>query len=76
MNATFMRILQQPSLVQRIRCRCSSLWSLIRELATDDAYERYIAHHQQMHADAAILSRRDFYVQEQQRKWSGIQRCC
>jgi uncharacterized short protein YbdD (DUF466 family) len=56
--------------------RLARFWSLVRELATDDAYERYLAHHLQSHPQRAPLSRRAFYVQQQQRKWSGIQRCC
>lgn len=52
------------------------LWSFIRELATDDAYERYLAHHHVAHPDVPALGRRAFYLSEQHRKWSGIQRCC
>jgi uncharacterized short protein YbdD (DUF466 family) len=53
-----------------------SLWDFVRELATDDAYERYLAHHRESHANVAPLTRRAFYLREQQRKWSGVQRCC
>jgi uncharacterized short protein YbdD (DUF466 family) len=52
------------------------LWRLLRAVASDDAYERYLAHHRQAHADAVPLSRREFYLGEQQRKWSGVSRCC
>lgn len=56
--------------------RAIELWKMLRALATDDAYERYLVHHAQAHADAAPLSRREFYVGEQQRKWTGVSRCC
>ena len=56
--------------------RLLDLWKLLRTLATDDAYERYLAHHAQAHAGAAPLSRREFYLGEQQRKWTGVSRCC
>ena len=56
--------------------RMIELWQLLRAMATDDAYERYLAHHAQAHANDAPLSRRQFYLGEQQRKWSGISRCC
>ena len=56
--------------------RLLSLWSLVRQLATDDAYERYLDHHREAHADAPPLSRREFYLGEQQRKWTGVSRCC
>ena len=52
------------------------LWKLLRAMATDDAYERYLAHHVQAHAGTAPLSRRAFYLGEQQRKWTGVSRCC
>lgn len=52
------------------------LFGYLRQLSGDDAYERYLAHHHQHHADQAILDRREFYLAEQQRKWSGVQRCC
>lgn len=56
--------------------RLVDLWKLLRTLASDDAYERYLAHYEQAHAGAAPLTRRAFYVCEQQRKWTGVSRCC
>jgi uncharacterized short protein YbdD (DUF466 family) len=55
---------------------CSNAWSILRTLSNDDAYERYLAHHRSSHADRAPLSRRAFYLSEQQRKWTGVSRCC
>ncbi|MFZ1547213.1 MAG: YbdD/YjiX family protein [Candidatus Nitrotoga sp.] len=54
----------------------SYLWRVIRELSGDDAYERYIAQHATSHPDTAPLARKDFFIYQQQQKWSGIQRCC
>jgi uncharacterized short protein YbdD (DUF466 family) len=56
--------------------RLRELWDLLRTLASDDAYERYLDHHQHAHADVKPLSRREFYLREQQRKWTGVSRCC
>jgi uncharacterized short protein YbdD (DUF466 family) len=56
--------------------RLRDLWKLLRAMATDDAYERYLAHQAQAHGDAPLLSRRQFYLGEQQRKWTGVSRCC
>jgi uncharacterized short protein YbdD (DUF466 family) len=53
-----------------------SLWKFVRALSMDDAYERYLEHHRQAHAQARPLDRRAFYLREQQRKWSGVSRCC
>ncbi len=52
------------------------LWQALRTVTGDDAYERYLAHHACAHPGEVPLSRREFYVDEEQRKWSGINRCC
>ena len=51
-------------------------WGALRQLAGDDAYERYLVHHAQQHPLATPLSAREFYAREQQRRWSGVSRCC
>jgi uncharacterized short protein YbdD (DUF466 family) len=56
--------------------RLAALWRLVRLFTQDDAYERYLAHHAQSHPGTQPLSRRAFYLSEQQRKWSGVSRCC
>jgi uncharacterized short protein YbdD (DUF466 family) len=56
--------------------RLSSLWLFLRALATDDSYDRYLAHHAHSHPHRAPLDRREFYLKEQQRKWTGVSRCC
>lgn len=55
--------------------RLLGAWRFLRALTTDDAYEHYLDHHCQAH-DGPPLTRRAFYLREQQRKWSGVQRCC
>lgn len=54
----------------------TELWTWVRALARDDAYERYLHHHAQSHPGAPALDRRAFYLSEQQRKWTGVTRCC
>jgi len=56
--------------------RLQDLWKLVRALATDDAYERYLAHHTQVHGSAPPIPRREFYLRQQHKKWSGVSRCC
>ena len=51
-------------------------WRALRALSGDDAYERYLEHRAATHPEAPLLSRRQFYVGEQQRKWGSINRCC
>ncbi len=53
------------------------IWAVLRNLSGDDAYERYLEHLQRHQPDAAPLSRRGFYLSEQQRRWNGgPNRCC
>ena len=52
------------------------LWTFIRRLSGDDAYERYLAHHAAAHAGEAPLSRKEYFKREQERKWGGVRRCC
>lgn len=59
-----------------LRGQLAGLWRFVRELATDDAYERYLEHHRSAHGATPPLDRRAFYLHEQQRKWSGVKRCC
>jgi uncharacterized short protein YbdD (DUF466 family) len=57
-----------------------SLWRqalrFLRELAGDDAYERYCAHHRISHPDEPLIDRRSHYLRAQEQKWGGINRCC
>ena len=64
------------ALLPRARRWLAAAWRLLRALSGDDAYERYRAHHAHAHAGEAPLTRRDFNLKAQQRKWSGVSRCC
>jgi uncharacterized short protein YbdD (DUF466 family) len=63
-------------ILRELQLYCARAWSLIRSLATDDAYDRYLEHHTAEHAGTAPMNRRAFYLSEQQRKWTGVSRCC
>ncbi|MBM0103683.1 YbdD/YjiX family protein [Steroidobacter sp. S1-65] len=62
--------------MQRLTLWVAATWNTIRSLATDDAYDKYLAHHAQAHAGSPPMSRRAFYLQQQQSKWTGVSRCC
>jgi len=47
----------------------------LRGLSGDDAYDRYLTHHAQAHSGPP-LTRPAFYREREERKWSGITRCC
>jgi len=59
-----------------MKARLAGWWKLVRLLSTDDAYERYLAHHAREHSGTPALSRRAFYLREQEHKWTGVNRCC
>lgn len=63
-------------MVRSLALFLGSAWGIIRSLSTDDAYDRYLAHHGQAHAGVPPLSRRAFYMRQQQQKWTGVSRCC
>ena len=53
------------------------VWSALRAITGDDAYDRYLAHWRAQHAgEGEPLDRRAFFKAEQERKWNGIKRCC
>lgn len=54
----------------------SSFWNVVRTLSTDDAYDKYLLHHASAHPDRPPMSRRAFYIRQQQQKWTGVSRCC
>ena len=59
------------------------LWETIRRLSGDDAYEQYVLHYQQHYTELIdaqhqqpLLSRAAFFKQWQEKKWTGVKRCC
>lgn len=52
------------------------IWGFIKEVSGDDAYERYLKHYAQCHPNETPLDRKEFFKQEQERKWNSIKRCC
>jgi uncharacterized short protein YbdD (DUF466 family) len=60
----------------RVVAAWRACWRALRALSGDDAYDRYRMHHLVAHPDLPLLSRKAFYVGEQQRKWGTINRCC
>lgn len=56
----------------------NTLWSGLRQVSGDDAYDRYLAHWHAEHAKEGgrPQDRKDFFKAEQRRKWNGVRRCC
>ena len=51
-------------------------WRWLRSVSGDDAYERYLVHLHSAHPERPLPTRREFYLDEQQRRWTGVNRCC
>ena len=52
-------------------------WQAMRRICGDDAYDRYLRHHDLAHAGERPMNRREFYLDNEHRRWSGgVQRCC
>lgn len=55
-------------------------WCYLRHASGDDAYEQYLKHYSEFHAATfnapPPLDRQAFFKLWQDRKWSGINRCC
>jgi uncharacterized short protein YbdD (DUF466 family) len=59
-----------------IRPLLGLLIAVRRSVTRFDSYSRYLAHHHEHHGGEPALDRRAFYLRQQNRKWSGISRCC
>jgi len=53
----------------------SKLWLGLREWSGDAAYETYVRSAGRQ-PEARVLSREEFYVEQMQRKYSRVSRCC
>ncbi len=60
----------------KARAAAARAWAWVRRLTGDDAYERYCRHQARCHPQARVMGPREFYADEQRRKWSGMSRCC
>ena len=52
------------------------IWRGIREWCGDAAYERYLKSHARRGCREAALKRGDFYVEQLQKRYSRVSRCC
>ena len=52
------------------------VWRGLREWCGDAAYERYLASHAKNSCSAARLSREEFYLEQLQKRYSRVSRCC
>jgi uncharacterized short protein YbdD (DUF466 family) len=66
----------------RLKRFVNLLWRNIRQLSGDDAYERYLQHYAEHHQygsegrNEPPLSKEAFFKEWQDKKWTGVKRCC
>ena len=60
----------------RIGQIAAAVWRGIREWCGDAAYERYERAHAKHSCGAALLTREQFYLEELQKRYSRVSRCC
>jgi uncharacterized short protein YbdD (DUF466 family) len=75
-SGDFSRLSHRAAFALQLIDVLQAAWRTLRTLAGDDAYERYCEHLRRNHPDQTPLNRREFYIVNQQEKWSGIKRCC
>lgn len=56
----------------RARAALRGLWRFVRQWSGDAAYETY----RQRTAEAAPLSRQDFWLESLRRRYDRVSRCC
>ena len=64
------------NLWKRMRRAMARVWLGIREWCGDAAYERYLKSQKRTTCSAALLTREQFYVEQLQKRYSRVSRCC
>jgi uncharacterized short protein YbdD (DUF466 family) len=59
-----------------IRQTVSRVWRGIRQWCGDASYERYARAHARHCCGATLLSREQFYLEEVEKRYSRVSRCC
>ena len=62
--------------MRRVAAAWRRIWSGLRGMTGDDAYERYLAHRRTHHGEEPLLDRGAFYRAELERRWTQPSRCC
>jgi uncharacterized short protein YbdD (DUF466 family) len=59
-----------------------NLWARVRQLSGDDAYERYLQRFAEHHQSGSVgeteplMTKEAFFKEWQDKKWTGVKRCC
>jgi uncharacterized short protein YbdD (DUF466 family) len=60
----------------RLKAGARRIWRGIREWCGDTAYERYVQSHARNSYGLPLLSREEFYIEQLQKRYSRVSRCC
>jgi uncharacterized short protein YbdD (DUF466 family) len=61
---------------RRVTKLARGFWRGIRDWCGDSAYERYLHATKKRHPQDSLLTEKDFYVEQLQRRYSRPSRCC
>jgi uncharacterized short protein YbdD (DUF466 family) len=64
------------ALQSRLKAGARRLWRGIREWCGDAAYERYVQSQTRNSCGLSLLSREQFYIEQLQKRYSRVNRCC
>jgi uncharacterized short protein YbdD (DUF466 family) len=54
----------------------SAGFNLLRGVTGDDAYEKYLAHHERTHPEQRPMNAEDFFKAQLEQKWNCVSGCC
>ena len=61
---------------KRLGKMAAELWRGLRDWSGDRAYDRYLEAHAKRASGEAGLSRKQFYLEQLQKRYSRVSRCC
>jgi uncharacterized short protein YbdD (DUF466 family) len=64
------------NLPEQICSGAARVWLGIREWCGDAAYERYAKSQERRACAAVLLTRKQFYLEQLQKRYSRVSRCC
>ncbi len=50
--------------------------NLLRGVTGDDAYDKYLAHHERTHPDQTPMTAGEFFQAQLDQKWNCVSGCC
>ncbi len=68
--------IHSPGSNNRAKVLLLRIWRGIREWCGDSAYERYVMSYAKHCGGAALLTREEFYLEQLQKRYSRVSRCC